>query len=231
MACDKTAVAKKKISLVVLISGGGSNLQAIIDAIKNQQLDAEIKTVISNNVSAGGLDRAALADIDTHVVDHKQFPDRQTFDHALINIIDPLKPELVVLAGFMRILSDDLIDHYVDRLINIHPSLLPKYKGLNTHQLAINNHDAVHGASVHYVSHELDSGPVVIQAEVPVLDGDDKNTLASRVLEQEHRIYPMMIQMVADGRLSFDGKQLSLDKKPLNKPLLWKENKLRNHDE
>jgi len=219
-------VEKKKISLVVLISDGGSNLQAIIDAIKNRQLDAEIKTVISNNVSAAGLDRAALADIDTHVVDHKQFPDRQTFDRALINIIDPLKPELIVLAGFMRILSDDFIDHYVDRLTNIHPSLLPKYKGLNTHQLAINNHDAVHGASVHYVSHELDSGPVVIQAEVPVLDSDDKNTLASRVLEQEHKIYPMMIQMVADGRLSFDGKQLNLDKKPLNKPLLWKENKL-----
>lgn len=226
MACDKTAVAKKKISLVVLISGGGSNLQAIIDAIKNQQLDAEIKTVISNNVTAGGLDRAALADIDSHVVDHKQFPDRQTFDRALINIIDPLKPDLIVLAGFMRILSDDFIDHYQDRLLNIHPSLLPKYKGLNTHQLAIDNHDAKHGASVHYVSHELDSGPVVIQAEVPVLNGDDKNTLASRVLEQEHKIYPMVIQMVADDRLSFDGKQLSLDEKPLSKPLLWKENKL-----
>ncbi len=226
MPSDKTAVEKKKLSLVVLISGGGSNLQAIIDAIKNGQLDAEIKTVISNNVKAVGLDRAALADIDTHVVDHKQFPDRQSFDRALINIIDPLKPELIVLAGFMRILSDEFIDHYHDRLVNIHPSLLPKYKGLNTHQLAIDNDDAVHGASVHYVSHELDSGPIVIQAEVPVLNGDDKNKLASRVLEQEHKIYPMMIQMVADNRLHFDGHQLTLDDKPLNKPLLWKDNKL-----
>jgi len=219
-------VEKKKLSLVVLISGGGSNLQAIIDAIKNAQLDAEIKAVISNNVKAAGLDRAALADIDTHVVDHKQFPDRQSFDRALINIIDPLKPGLIVLAGFMRILSDEFIDHYHDRLINIHPSLLPKYKGLNTHQLAIDNNDAVHGASVHYVSHELDSGPIVIQAEVPVLNDDDKNKLASRVLEQEHKIYPMMIQMVADDRLHFDGHQVTFDNKPLNKPLLWKDNKL-----
>ena len=217
---------KKKISLVVLISGGGSNLQAIIDAIKNNELDAEIKTVISNQVSAAGLDRAAMADIDSHVVEHKQFPDRQSFDRALINIIDPLKPDLIILAGFMRILSDDFIDHFHNRLLNIHPSLLPRYKGLNTHQLAIDNHDTVHGASVHFVSHELDSGPVVIQAEVPVLDTDDKDSLASRVLEQEHKIYPMAIQMIADGRLRFDDNQLMLDKQPLDKPLLWKDNKL-----
>ncbi len=215
-----------KVSLVILISGGGSNLQAIIDAIKNNELDAEIKTVISNQVSALGLDRAARADIDSHVIDHKQFPDRPSFDRAMMKTIDPLKPDLIVLAGFMRILSDEFIDHYHNRLINIHPSLLPKYKGLNTHQLAIDNHDMIHGASVHYVSHELDSGPVVIQAEVSVLDSDDENSLASRVLEQEHKIYPMVIQMVAEGRLTFDGDQLSLDNKQLTKPLLWKDNKL-----
>lgn len=215
-----------KISLVVLISGGGSNLQAIIDAIQNNELDAEIKTVISNRVSAAGLDRAARADIESHVIDHKHFPDRRSFDRAMINIIDPLKPDLIILAGFMRILSDEFIDHYHNRLLNIHPSLLPRYKGLNTHQLAIDNRDTIHGASVHYVSHELDSGPVVIQAEVSVLDSDDKNSLASRVLEQEHRIYPMVIQMVAEGRLTFDGDQLNLDNKQLTKPLLWKDNKL-----
>ena len=214
------------LSLVVLISGGGSNLQAIIDAISNQQLDAEISAVISNQVSAFGLDRAARADIDSHVINHKQFPDRASFDRAMINIIDPLKPDLIVLAGFMRILSDEFIDHFHNRLINIHPSLLPKYKGLNTHQLAIDNHDAVHGASVHFVSHELDSGPVVIQAEVPVLDSDDNKSLAARVLEQEHKIYPMVIQMIADGRLTFDKEQLKLDGKPLAKPLLWKNDQL-----
>ena len=215
-----------KLSLVVLISGGGSNLQAIIDAISNQQLDAEISAVISNQVSAFGLDRAARADIDSHVINHKQFPDRASFDRAMINIIDPLKPDLIVLAGFMRILSDEFIDHFHNRLINIHPSLLPKYKGLNTHQLAIDNHDAVHGASVHFVSHELDSGPVVIQAEVPVLDSDDNKSLAARVLEQEHKVYPMVIQMIADGRLTFDKEQLKLDGKPLAKPLLWKNDQL-----
>jgi len=215
-----------KISLVILISGGGSNLQAIIDAIQNNELDAEIKTVISNRVSATGLDRAARADIESHVVDHKQFPNRRSFDRAMMKIIDPLKPDLVILAGFMRILGDEFIDHYQHRLINIHPSLLPRYKGLNTHQLAIDNRDTIHGASVHYVSHELDSGPVVIQAEVSVLDSDDENSLASRVLEQEHKIYPMVIQMVAEGRLTFDGDQLNLDNKQLTKPLLWKDNKL-----
>lgn len=215
-----------KFSLVVLISGGGSNLQAIIDAISKQKLAAEITAVISNQVNATGLDRAARADIDSHVIDHKQFPDRQSFDRAMIKIIDPLKPDLIVLAGFMRILSDEFIEHYQHRLINIHPSLLPKYKGLNTHQLALDNHDTVHGASVHFVSHELDSGPVVIQAEIPVLASDDRKSLASRVLLQEHIIYPMVIQMLAENRLTFTNQQLKLDGKSLTEPLLWKDNQL-----
>ena len=158
----------KKPSLVVLISGSGSNLQAIIDAINSQQLEAEIKAVISNQVSAKGLDRAAIENITTHVIDHKHYPSRELFDQAMIQVIDPLKPDLVILAGFMRILSDEFINHYQHRLINIHPSLLPKYKGLDTHQKAIDNNDKTHGASVHYVGIELDSGPVVIQAEVSV---------------------------------------------------------------
>ena len=215
-----------KASLVILISGGGSNLQAIIDAIVNDGLEAEIKAVISNQANAKGLERAARANIPTHIIDHKHYPDRISFDQAMIEIIDPLKPDLVVLAGFMRILSDNFIDHFQHRLINIHPSLLPKYKGLNTHQLAIDNHDAVHGASVHYVSHELDSGPVVIQAEVPVLASDNAETLASRVLKEEHEIYPMVIKMFARGRLTFDKNRLNLDNKHLTKPLLWKNNQL-----
>lgn len=215
-----------KASLVVLISGSGSNLLAIIDAIKNKQLNAEIKLVISNQVSAKGLDHAIRENITTHVVDHKLYTSRESFDRAMIEIIEPIKPELVILAGFMRILSKDFITQYHHRLINIHPSLLPKYKGLNTHQLAIDNNDDIHGASVHYVSYELDGGPVVIQAEVPVLTSDTAEILAARVLTEEHKIYPMAIQMHTDGRIRFDNDRLKLDNQTLIKPLLWKNNKL-----
>ena len=215
-----------KASLVVLISGSGSNLQAIIDAIKDKQLYAEITAVISNQVTAKGLDRAASENITNHVIDHKQYPSRELFDQAMIQVIDPLKPELIILAGFMRILSDHFIHHYQHRLINIHPSLLPKYKGLNTHQKAITNKDKVHGASVHYVDNELDSGPVVIQAEIPVLATDTAETLAKRVLKEEHKIYPMAIKMHLEGRITFDHQQLLLDDQVLTKPLLWKNNQL-----
>ncbi|MCK4710332.1 MAG: phosphoribosylglycinamide formyltransferase [Gammaproteobacteria bacterium] len=212
-------------SLVVLISGGGSNLQAIIDAIASKQLNAEIKTVISNKENITGLERADRAGIATHVIDHQQFSSREAFDQAMIEIIDPLQPDLVILAGFMRILSNDFIDHYQHRLINIHPSLLPKYKGLNTHQQAIANHDEVHGASVHYVSHELDSGPIVIQAEIPVHAEDTTDILAERVLHEEHQIYPLAIQMHIEGRITFDG-HLKLDGQPLTRPLQWKDGQL-----
>ena len=216
----------EKASLVVLISGSGSNLLAIIDAIKNNQLNAEIKAVISNRATASGLEHASRENISTHVVDHKQYPSRELFDQALIHIIEPIKPDLVVLAGFMRILTKDFIAKYQHRLINIHPSLLPKYKGLNTHQLAIDNKDEIHGASVHYVNFELDSGPVVIQAEVPVLATDTAETLAARVLQEEHKIYPMAIQLHVSGRVRFDNEQLTFDNRALTKPLLWKNNKL-----
>lgn len=216
----------EKASLVVLISGSGSNLLAIIDVIKNNQLNAEIKAVISNRATASGLEHASRENISTHVVDHKQYPSRELFDQAMMQIIEPIKPDLVVLAGFMRILSKDFIAKYQHRLINIHPSLLPKYKGLNTHQLAIDNKDEIHGASVHYVSFELDSGPVVIQAEVPVLTTDTAETLAARVLQQEHKIYPMAIQLHISGRVRYDNEQLKFDNRPLTKPLLWKNNKL-----
>lgn len=220
-----------KPSLVVLISGGGSNLQAIIDAINNGILQAEIKAVISNTADAKGLQRATKENITTHVIDHRQFETRESFDKQMMKVIDPLKPELVVLAGFMRILSTPFIKHYHHHLINIHPSLLPKYKGLNTHQQALDNHDKKHGASVHYVSDELDSGPVVIQAEVPVINTDTVSDLAARVLQVEHIIYPLAIQFHCQKRVSFkkdsfNHERLHFDNKCLNGPLLWKDNKL-----
>jgi phosphoribosylglycinamide formyltransferase-1 len=216
----------EKASLVVLVSGSGSNLQAIIDAIKNKQLNAEIKAVISNRASAKGLERAARENITTHVIDHKQYPSRELFDRAMMQIIDPIDPDLVILAGFMRILSNDFIEHYKHRLINIHPSLLPKYKGLNTHQQAVENKDESHGASVHYVSYELDSGPIVIQAEVPVHATDTVETLAERVLAEEHKIYPLAIKLHIEGRIKFDGDDLLFDNRPLTEPLRWKDNTL-----
>ena len=215
-----------KASLVVLVSGSGSNLQAIIDAIKNKQLNAEIKAVISNRASAKGLERAARENIATHVVDNKQYSSRELFDQAMMQIIDPINPNLIILAGFMRILSNDFIEHYQHRLINIHPSLLPKYKGLNTHQQAIENKDETHGASVHYVGYELDSGPVVIQAEVPVRVTDTVELLAERVLIEEHKIYPLAIKLHIEGRLRFDGNELLFDDQPLTNPLRWNNNTL-----
>ncbi len=216
----------KKASLVVLISGSGSNLQAIIETIEQQQLNAEIKAVISNKVSAKGLDYAAKANIATHVIEHTRHPTREAFDQAMIDVIDPLKPDLVVLAGFMRILSSNFIAHYKHRLINIHPSLLPKYKGLNTHQQVLDNKEKEHGASVHYVNDELDSGPVVIQATVPVLADDTITTLAQRVLEEEHKIYPIAIKMHCENRITFKQDKIVLDGTKLRCPLLWKNNKV-----
>jgi len=216
----------KKASLIVLISGGGSNLQAIIQAINEQYIHAEIKAVISNKSSATGLAHAAKEKISTHVIEHTQHPSREAFDQAMIDVIDPLKPDLVILAGFMRILSNHFIEHYKHRLINIHPSLLPKYKGLNTHQQAIENNETEHGASVHYVNAELDSGPVVLQVVVPVLKNDNKETLAQRVLNEEHHIYPIAIKMHCENRITFDQEQIQLDGKALIHPLLWKNKKL-----
>lgn len=216
----------KKLSLVVLISGSGSNLQAIIDAIASGRLNAEIRAVISNCADAGGLQRAEKAGINTHVIQHQQYPDRESFDQAMIDIIDPLQPDLVLLAGFMRILSPSFIEHFRHRLLNIHPSLLPKYKGLNTHQQAIDNQDSRHGASVHFVDVELDSGPLVIQTEVTVKENDTAETLAARVLQQEHKIYPLAIKLYAEGRLRFDNDTLLFDGRALTSPLLLKDNQL-----
>jgi phosphoribosylglycinamide formyltransferase-1 len=213
-------------SIVILISGSGTNLQAIIDAVKNGRIKARISAVISNRPDARGLQRAQHAQIKTAVVNQQQFNDRPAYDEALISEIDKYKPDLIVLAGFMRILSDKFINHYHNIILNIHPSLLPEFKGLHTHRRALESSAQRHGASVHFVSNELDSGPVVIQAEVPVLPDDNEESLAARVLQQEHIIYPMVIAWYIDGRLEYSGDKILLDNKPLHRPALWKADQL-----
>lgn len=213
-------------SIVILISGSGTNLQAIIDAVTNGQIKATIAAVISNRQDAKGLQRAQRAHIKTVVIDQKEYEDRATYDDALISEIDKYKPDLIVLAGFMRILSEKFINHYPDSILNIHPSLLPELKGLNTHRRAIEASKLTHGASVHFVSNELDSGPVVIQAEVSVLPEDNEETLAARVLQQEHIIYPMAIAWYIDGRLALNGNKILLDNRTMHGPALWKADQL-----
>jgi phosphoribosylglycinamide formyltransferase-1 len=187
----------EKLPIVVLISGSGSNLQAIIDATTRGELPVEIRAVISNKGHAYGLERARAAGIDIVVIDHTLFDGREVFDAELRRTIDSYQPGLVVLAGFMRILSDGFVHHYEGRMLNIHPSLLPRYKGTNTHARAIAAGDSEAGCSVHLVTAELDSGQVLLQARVPILEGDTAETLADRVLEQEHKIYPEAIRRFA----------------------------------
>ena len=193
--------AVSPIRLVVLISGNGSNLQAIIDNIANKNLPAQIVAVISNKADAYGLERAKKAGIEQRVLSHKDFSDRQQYDRALKNLIDIYQPDLIILAGFMRILSNEFVEHYLHKMMNIHPSLLPKYKGLNTHQRAIDAGDKEHGCSVHFVTPELDDGPVILQAKVKIKDHDTAETLAKRVHEQEHIIYPEAIRLYAENKI------------------------------
>jgi phosphoribosylglycinamide formyltransferase-1 len=192
------------IRLVVLISGNGSNLQAIIDNIKHHNLPAKIVAVISNKADAYGLERAKNAGIENRVLSHLDYADRQQYDQALKTLIDGYQPDLIVLAGFMRILSNEFVEHYLNKMMNIHPSLLPKYKGLNTHQRAIDAGDKEHGCSVHFVTPELDDGPVILQATVPIKEDDTAETLANRVHEQEHRIYPEAIRLFAENKIPFN---------------------------
>ncbi len=202
-------------NLVVLISGTGSNLQAIIDAVAQGGIPARLCAVISNRADALGLDKARSAHIPTQTLDHKAFADRQQFDQALMAVVDSYQPDIVALAGFMRILTPEFVRHYRGRLINIHPSLLPAFTGLNTHQRALDAGAAEHGASVHFVTEDLDMGPVIIQARVPVQGNDNAKSLAERVLEQEHRIYPQAIAWLAEGRLTLQDHQALLDGKPI----------------
>ena len=197
--------------LVVLISGRGSNLAAIINAVRAGQLPAEIRAVVSNEPGAPGIARARTAGIPTHVIDHRDFTTREEFGRALMQRIDACQPRLVALAGFMRVLDKRFIDHYAGRLLNIHPSLLPAFPGLNTHARALQSGAKEHGASVHFVTQEVDGGPVIIQAAVPVLPDDTPETLAERVLREEHRIYPLAIRWFLQGRLSIEHGRVLLD--------------------
>ena len=191
------------IKLVVLISGNGSNLGAIINEIQQGKLNAVIVKVISNQADAYGLTRAQQANISSTVIDHKDYDSREHFDQALMHSIDQCHPDLIVLAGFMRILSDAFVEHYLGKMINIHPSLLPKYQGLNTHQRVLEAGDSVHGVTVHYVTPELDSGPIILQAKVPVLEGDNEASLKQRVHQAEHQLYPEAIRRIATGQVTF----------------------------
>ena len=198
-------------NVVVLISGSGSNLQALIDSVGHDGNPARIAAVICNRADAYGLERAKQAGIATGLLDHKQFDGRDAFDAALIQTIDAHQPDLVVLAGFMRILTPGFVQHYAGRLLNIHPSLLPKHKGLHTHQRALEAGDSEHGCSVHFVTEELDGGPLVVQAVLPIKADDTAESLARRVHQQEHQIYPLAVRWFAEGRLRLGAQGAMLD--------------------
>jgi phosphoribosylglycinamide formyltransferase-1 len=207
------------LRIVVLVSGNGSNLQAILDAANQPDFAAEVVAVVSNKPDAYALQRAKNAGVKSVVVDHSGFSDRASYDAELINIIDSFEPSIVLLAGFMRILTSRFVRHYSCRLLNIHPSLLPKYKGLHTHRRVLENGDATHGASVHFVTEELDGGPVVLQARIGVQEDDTSESLAERLLKKEHQIYPMVISWIAEGRLTCKDNTPLFDGEPLDAPL------------
>lgn len=198
----------------VLISGRGSNLQALIDACTARDYPAEIVLVIANRADAAGLDRAARAKIPTRVVAHRGFTERAAFDAALDAALREARVELVCLAGFMRVLGAKFIDAWRDRMINIHPSLLPEFPGLDTHARALAAGAKRHGCTVHFVRNEVDNGPIIVQGSVPVLPDDDADKLAARVLAVEHRAYPLALRLVADGRVRVRGDSVEIDGRP-----------------
>ena len=199
-------------NIVVLISGNGTNLQAIIDSCTNGIIkNSRIAAVISNKADAYGLQRAQLANIEAVSIAATNYANRQDYDQVLIEKIDAYQPDVIVLAGFMRILSADFVNHYQGRMLNIHPSLLPKYTGLNTHQRAIDAGDTEHGTSVHFVTEELDGGPVILQAKVPIFTTDSVDDVIERVQRQEHNIYPLVIQWLLSQRLLMQNGDAVLD--------------------
>ena len=207
-ASSSSNCAGATFRVVVLISGRGTNLQSLIDAISERRLKAQIVGVISNEPCAAGLQRAKAANIDTRVVSHRDFCSRAAFEFALQQTIDQLSPQLVVLAGFMRVLGEAFVNHYCGRLINIHPSLLPAFAGLNTHQRALDAAVLEHGASVHFVTGELDGGPIIAQRRVSVHPDDDADSLAARVLQQEHELLPEVVARIACGQVRLEGSQV-----------------------
>lgn len=201
----------KPLAVGVLISGRGSNLQALIEACHDPTTKAEVRLVVSNKADAQGLARAAAAGIETAVVDHRDFPDRARFDTEIDRQLREKGIELVCLAGFMRILTDEFVDRWRDRMINIHPSLLPAFRGLDTHARALAAGAKFAGCTVHYVRRELDTGPIILQEKVPVRPGDTAESLAARVLEAEHRAYPAALRLIAAGRVRVEGDRLFID--------------------
>ncbi len=207
--------------LAILISGNGSNLQSIIDAIEKGFLRASISLVLSNNPDAYGLTRATRHGIATRVLDHRDFANRETFDEALGEILDAVSPDLIVLAGFMRILGRAFIDAFPGRILNIHPSLLPAYKGLNTHQRALDNQETRHGVSIHLVTAELDDGPVLLQGSYPIEPGDIAEDLQRKGHRLEHQMYPQLLQWFSDNRIHFDQGTVYFEQQPLKAPILF----------
>jgi phosphoribosylglycinamide formyltransferase-1 len=199
-------------NIVILISGRGSNMEAVVRAAQAEQWPARIAAVISNKADAKGLEFAARHGIPTAVVSNKDYPSREAFDAALQEVIDGFAPDLVVLAGFMRILTPGFVAHYENRMLNIHPSLLPLFPGLHTHEQALASGLATHGATVHFVTAELDHGPLVDQVSVPILPGDTADVLAARVLEQEHVMYPRAIRWFVEGRLKVEDGKVNIDR-------------------
>jgi len=216
-----TEAETDKLNIVVLISGRGSNLRAITTAIEEGRLAANIQAVISNKSDATGLSYAKEHKLNTHALNHKAFADRLAFDQAMIEVIDNYTPDLIVLAGFMRLLTSNFVNHYIGKLINIHPSLLPAYRGLHTHQRAIEDKATRHGASIHFVTPELDNGPIIAQSQVPVLKDDTVEKLTERVLCVEHTLYPEVISWFVNHRLEMlNNTTATLDGKVISKPIL-----------
>jgi phosphoribosylglycinamide formyltransferase-1 len=213
----------ERIDLVVLISGRGSNMLSIVERAQDPASNYRVRAVISNRADATGLETARNRGIAGDCVEHRWYRDRESFDAALSGRIDGYQPDLIALAGFMRILSPTFVAHYQGRILNIHPSLLPKYRGLETHARVLRAGEHEHGASVHFVTAELDGGPVILQARVPVMGDDDEQTLAARVLEQEHQIYPLAITWFATGRLRVRDGVASMDGRALVKPMTLSE--------
>ncbi len=203
-----------RLKTAVLISGRGSNLQALAEACAAPGFPAEISLVISNQPKAGGLKLAAKAGIPAKVVPHRNFKTREEFEAALDNILRAAGIELVCLAGFMRVLTAGFVDSWRGKLVNIHPSLLPDFPGLDTHRRALDAHKRVAGCSVHFVVADVDAGPLIVQAAVPVLPGDDEPTLAARVLAAEHKAYPLALRLIAERRVRLDGAKVEIDGKP-----------------
>ena len=212
-------MSDNRCRVAILISGSGSNLQAFIDQVQNGRLDLDIVTVVSNQADAFGLERAAKANIPTRLIDHRDFAERELFDRAVASRLDALDIDLVILAGFMRILSPWFVQHFAGRILNIHPALLPAYPGLDTHQRVLDAGEQWHGSTVHFVTEELDGGPLIFQGRITVNANENAAELAARVQTVEHQIYPQVAAMFASGQLRFRDNQAMLGDDNLVEPI------------